>query len=86
VLDFLVFMVILFAFGWGSALALTYVRGRWNRLDPDLGESLLLRLQEDVEELGDRVNRMEEEIRFFGELNAPEERPTLPPEGMEEEG
>jgi hypothetical protein len=85
VLDFLVFMVILFAFGWGSALALTYVRGRWNRLDPDLGQSLLLRLQEDMEEMGDRLNRMEEEIRFFGELHAPEERPAFPPEAKEDE-
>ena len=78
-------MAIIFAFVWGSAFLGVYLKRYRRGLDSELGESVFRRLQEDMDDLGLRLNRVEEDLRFFGELKTPDERRPLGSGGHEED-
>ena len=82
--EFLGLMAIIFSFGWGSAFLFAFLKRYRGRLDSHLSDSALRRLQEDMDDLGSRLTRIEEDARFFRELNTPEERRPLKA-GSEEE-
>ena len=77
--EFLAFVLILFTFGWGSAFLLPYIRRHSRRLDSTVDSEVLARLLEDTDQLATRLDQIEEELRFFRELRAPEERIRLSP-------
>lgn len=84
--EFLGFMLIVFFFFWGSAILLPYVRRKNRNLEGPVDNEVLARLLEDVDQLSSRLTRVEEEMDFFKDLNAPREPGSLPPAGAEEEG
>ena len=83
--EFLVFALILFTFGWGSALLLPYVRRQWKGVGQSVDNEVIARLLEDTDQLAARLTQVEEELRFFQELHAPGDRGSLPSPGGEGE-
>ena len=75
--EFFLFMLILFVFGFGAAFLVPLVRRNSTRLEPPLDNQVLARLLEDVDQLSTRLSPLEEEVDFFKELNAPEERRSI---------
>ena len=82
--EFLAFVLIIFGAGWGSAFLLPYVRRHSQRLDRTVDHEIIARLLEDTDQLSARLNRVEEELDFFKDLNAPEDQGRLAPPAGEE--
>jgi len=72
-----VFMLILFAFGWGSVFLAARLKGGPNRLESTADSELLARLLEDMDQISTRLGHVEEELDFFKELRAPAKPPRL---------
>ena len=83
--EFLAFVLIVFAAGWGSAFLLPYVRRHSQKLDQSMDHEVLARLLEDVDQISTRLSHVEDELDFFKDLNAPEERGRLPSPGGDED-
>ena len=76
--EFLGFVLIVFAAGWGSAFLLPLLRQRFKKMDQSMDHEVLARVLEDVDQLSTRLNHVEEELDFFKDLNAPEKQGQLP--------
>ena len=81
--EFLVFVLIVFGAGWGSAFLLPYLRRHSQGLDRTVDHEVIARLLEDTDQLSTRLNRVEEDLDFFKDLNAPEGRRRLTSPGGE---
>jgi hypothetical protein len=72
-LEFFLFILILFSAAWGSAF-LYQIIGKFSRIvepgNEEMGDS---RLREEVENLAGRLGRVEDELEFYKQLRAPEE-------------
>lgn len=77
--EFFLFVLIIFAFGWGSAFLLPFVRRHSSRMEPTIDHEVLARLMEDMDQISGRLTQVEEELDFFRELRAPGEPERLPP-------
>ncbi len=80
------FVLIIFAFGWGSAFLLPYLRRNWRGLDQTLDHEVIARLLEDTDQLAARLTRVEDELHFFKELHAPDRQDRLSPPEENGEG
>lgn len=82
VLFLLAFFVL--AFGFGSLFL--YLRRPSNRLEGGMDREVLARILEDVDQLSNRLNRVEEEMDFFKELRGPgaPDRLPAPPDDSKE--
>ena len=76
-------LMVLVAGGLGSALLFSYFRRQPRRLEGGVDRETLARVLEDMDQLSNRLNRVEEELDFFKELRRPEEHPRL---GAADEG
>jgi len=83
--EFLVFVLIIFAAGWGSAFLWPFLRRHSQKLDQSMDHEVLARVLEDVDQLSTRLNHMEEDLEFFKDLNAPENQGRLPSPDEDEE-
>jgi hypothetical protein len=70
-------LMVLVAGGVGSALLFSYFRRQSGRLEGGMDREVLARVLEDLDQLSNRLNRVEEELDFFKELRRPEEHPRL---------
>ena len=70
--EFLVFALIVFGFGWGSAFLLPYLRRHDRSLNRNVDPEVIARLLEDTDQLSTRLNQVEEELDFFKKLYEPE--------------
>jgi hypothetical protein len=71
---------------WGTAFAALHFRRELKGSNQGVDSEMLARLLEDVDQLSNRLSRIEEEMEFFKELRAPEGRGRLsPPDPQEQE-
>ena len=88
--EFLGFLLVVSFIGWGTAFTALHFFRRMRRLDEGVDREVTARLLEDVDQLSTRLSQVEEELAFFKELRAPENRPGLPssrePDELEEGG
>ena len=77
--EFLVLVLILFMFGWGSAFLLPLLRRNWNKLDQTVDNEVIARLLEDTDHLSTRLTQVEDELDFFKKLHEPEEQSRISP-------
>ena len=83
--EFLAFVLIVFAAGWGSAFLVPYLKRHSKKLDRTVDQETLGRLLEEVDRLSGRVTHVEEELDFYRELRGPKGRDRLPPPADREE-
>jgi len=76
--ELLGFLLIISFIGWGTAFAALHFRRESKRLGDGADHELIARLLEDMDQLSTRLSRLEDDMDFFKELRAPEERPRLP--------
>ena len=77
--DFAVLMLIIFSAMWGSVVLVTLLKERHKKLDarlesqlgPGMGDAELAEVHEELARLSARMERMEDDVRFFTELNRP---------------
>lgn len=77
--EFFLFMLILFVFGSGTAFLLPRALRSWRNVDQTVDNEVIARLLEDTDQLATRLSQVEEELDFFKELHAPEDRGQIPP-------
>jgi hypothetical protein len=77
--EFAVFILIIFSAMWGSVVLATLLKERHRKLDArlesqlgsGLGDGELAEIHEELVRLSARMERMEDDVGFFTELNRP---------------
>jgi hypothetical protein len=72
VFQFFIFILILSGAFWGSAFFLVLMKGLSKRLEAPRTGPVDALLREELESLAGRLERVEEELDFYKQLNAPE--------------
>ena len=70
--EFIIFVSTVFVFGTASAFVVHFLRRQNQKLDSGVDHQVLARLLEDTDTLSTRLDRVEEELEFFRNLNAPD--------------
>ena len=84
--DFFLFMLILFVFGSATLFAVPYLTRRAEKVGGSVDQETLARLLEDMDQLSSRLNHIEEEMAFYKELRGQRALEGLPAPDEEEEG
>ena len=69
--DFLAFVTIVFAAGWGSAFLVHFLKRHSQRLDRTADQETLARLLEEMDQISNRLTHLEEKVEFFKDLRGP---------------
>jgi len=81
VIEFFYFILIIFSAVWGSIFLGAYVKRLYGDRDSRPDDLFFAGLREETQQFESRLDRIEEELAFFRELNRPDSAPQLrPPE------